>query len=331
MTIKDIAKACGVSMNTVSRAINDRPDINAKTKEKILNYIKEVGFVPNYHAKGMSSDKRFLIGLIYNASFQTWNFKTIAAILEYAQKQGYGTVCQTVIESKDRRLDECRKLLDNLSIYNPEGLIVDASVIRGYESKLAELAQKRDTPLTLINADSKFKDCNSIIKNTEEASRLSTLHLLDKGCEAVLYVGWAQSSGEINFRGYLKALSERNISFDKSLIADTYDLDEKKSKIDMIEKSVSNLKNKHKKIGVYGTTQLLAGIAQRGALKAGMQIPGEIEFLGLEEEEMNDALPYPAISCKSNVSEIARKAVDFTINTRRTGKSQSYNGKWEIS
>lgn len=46
-TIKDIAKICGVGVSTVSRAINNHPDINPETKEKIMSTIKEYGYIPD--------------------------------------------------------------------------------------------------------------------------------------------------------------------------------------------------------------------------------------------------------------------------------------------
>lgn len=52
-TIKDIAKICGVGVSTVSRAINNHPDINPETKEKIMNTIKEYGYVPNNSARNL--------------------------------------------------------------------------------------------------------------------------------------------------------------------------------------------------------------------------------------------------------------------------------------
>ena len=58
-TIKDIAKICGVGVSTVSRAMNNHPDINPATKEKILETIKEYGYVPNDSARNLKrSDAR---------------------------------------------------------------------------------------------------------------------------------------------------------------------------------------------------------------------------------------------------------------------------------
>ena len=52
-TIKDIAKICGVGVSTVSRAINNHPDINPETKQKILNAIQEYGYIPNNSARNL--------------------------------------------------------------------------------------------------------------------------------------------------------------------------------------------------------------------------------------------------------------------------------------
>ena len=64
-TIKDIAKICGVGVSTVSRAINNHPDINPATKEKILDTIKEYGYIPNDSARNLKrSDARAIAVLV---------------------------------------------------------------------------------------------------------------------------------------------------------------------------------------------------------------------------------------------------------------------------
>lgn len=68
-TIKDIAKICGVGVSTVSRAMNNHPDINPATKEKILETIKEYGYVPNDSARNLKrSDARAIAVLVKGIS-----------------------------------------------------------------------------------------------------------------------------------------------------------------------------------------------------------------------------------------------------------------------
>ena len=54
MTIKDIAKKCGVGVSTVSRALNNHPDINPETKKMILKTVEESNFVPNNSARNLN-------------------------------------------------------------------------------------------------------------------------------------------------------------------------------------------------------------------------------------------------------------------------------------
>ena len=67
VTIKDIAKTAGVSHTTVSRALNDSRLIKEETKEKIRAIAAELNYVPNFSAKGLVNQKKYLIGLFFSS------------------------------------------------------------------------------------------------------------------------------------------------------------------------------------------------------------------------------------------------------------------------
>ena len=67
VTIKDIAKAAGVSHTTVSRALNNSSLIKNETKQKIRQLAKEMNYSPNYSAKGLVNQKKYLIGLFFSS------------------------------------------------------------------------------------------------------------------------------------------------------------------------------------------------------------------------------------------------------------------------
>ena len=64
ITIKDIAKKANVSVSTVSRVINNKPDVNEKTREKVINIIKKYNYQPNDVARGLKLKETFSIGLV---------------------------------------------------------------------------------------------------------------------------------------------------------------------------------------------------------------------------------------------------------------------------
>ena len=67
VTIKDVAKAAGVSHTTVSRALNNSSLIKNETKQKIRQLAKEMNYSPNYSAKGLVNQKKYLIGLFFSS------------------------------------------------------------------------------------------------------------------------------------------------------------------------------------------------------------------------------------------------------------------------
>ncbi len=67
VTIRDVAKLAGVSMTTVSRAFNEKAVIKAETRQQILRIAKEIGYVPNYNARGLVTNRKFVIGIFFSS------------------------------------------------------------------------------------------------------------------------------------------------------------------------------------------------------------------------------------------------------------------------
>ena len=101
ITIRDVARICGVGVSTVSRAINNHPDINPETKEKILQVIKENDYVPNNSARNLKrSDARTIAVLIKGISNPFFS-NMIKVFEQEIQKKRYTLVLQHVDEWQD--------------------------------------------------------------------------------------------------------------------------------------------------------------------------------------------------------------------------------------
>ena len=92
-TIQDVAKASGVSVGTVSRALNNYPDVSAKTRAKVLEAVRELGYSPNLMAKNLSSKHIQNISVILSGFLEEKMFNGFETILmrgayEYAEEHG---------------------------------------------------------------------------------------------------------------------------------------------------------------------------------------------------------------------------------------------------
>ena len=103
MTIKDIAKKCHVGVSTVSRAMNNHPDINPETKEKILKAIEEANYVPNNSARNLKRNDAKAIAVLVKGIGNTF-FSELVGILEReCEKKGYSCILQYVDEQEMSR------------------------------------------------------------------------------------------------------------------------------------------------------------------------------------------------------------------------------------
>ena len=101
VTIKDIAKECGVSVSSVSRALNNHPDINPKTKARIMKVIRERGFVPNNSARNMRRSETNNIALLVKGITNLFFTEMIRFMVSELEKNGYTTILQHVVTDED--------------------------------------------------------------------------------------------------------------------------------------------------------------------------------------------------------------------------------------
>ena len=94
MTIKDIARQCGVSVSTVSRVLNDRPDVSPENRRKVLSAIQQSNYIPNNTARDLVKTKSDAIGLVVRGVSNPFYTDIIRVIEEQVTARGYTLVMQ---------------------------------------------------------------------------------------------------------------------------------------------------------------------------------------------------------------------------------------------
>ena len=110
ITIKDIAKLCGVGVSTVSRALNNHPDINPETKEKIMQVIKENGFVPNNSARNLKRVEAKSVAVLVKGITNPFFSDMISVIEAEIEKRGFTLVLHHV-ESREDEVEVALELV----------------------------------------------------------------------------------------------------------------------------------------------------------------------------------------------------------------------------
>jgi len=104
VTIKDIAERCGVSVSTVSRVLNNHPDVSERVRTKVMDVVNEVHYVPNSSARDLVKTKSDAIGLVVRGVGNPFFTEVIRSIEQMVGKAGYSLVLHQINSGEDELL-----------------------------------------------------------------------------------------------------------------------------------------------------------------------------------------------------------------------------------
>lgn len=217
LTIKDIARLCGVGVSTVSRAINNHPDINPETRDKVMQVIAEHGFIPNNSARNLKRTESKTIAVLIRGITNPF-FQDMIKTLENAiERRRYSFLLHRVDEEEDEievalELEKEKKLC---------GIIFLGGTICHTEEKMKQL--KSPFVLCTIGLDGHIDESlySSVAIDDVKASYEMTSYLLDLGHRKIAMVAAREDDvaiGRMRLEGFRKAFSDRGLSVDEELV-----------------------------------------------------------------------------------------------------------------
>lgn len=243
-TLKDIARAAGVSETSVSLVLNNvNTRLSQKTKERIRKTAEELNYRPNLLARSLYSQRTNTVGLIV-PDIENPFFATLAKrIEEIISKEGY----LLFIANSQDKVDNDIKIFRRFNDYQVDGIIYCPSN-ESYKLDLKNKAKLRDVPAAVVLVDRIFDDLtiNQVCFDNELGGYKAVKYLINKGHKKIACLTGDLKTYSANKRyiGYVKALTEANIPIDQSIIlngdyrfASGYNVDVKK----MIDMGVTSI------------------------------------------------------------------------------------------
>lgn len=217
MTIKDIARLCGVGVSTVSRAVNGHPDINEETRRKILACVAKYGFVPNNSARSLKVSDSRTIALLIKGIANPFFARMIQAFEEETKRRGYSLVVQHVRATAD----EAEEAVQLLHARKLRGLIF----LGGYLNHVKDCLERIDVPFVLSTIAIEDKEVAALynqvsVDDVREAERM-TEYLIGLGHRDIAILAaddLDDSVGKLRLCGYGRALKRHNIPVRPELI-----------------------------------------------------------------------------------------------------------------
>ncbi len=224
ISIKELADHLGLSVSTVSKALNDYDDVSKHTKQQVLAAAKELGYVPDTAARNLRRKETRKIGVVYCLSKtekqvkSEFYFEELRGAANAAELADYNLLLYTIASSAhpERLARICQS-------HEVDGIILLAG---GYDltDQIAMLTLQQ-MPFVVVNQRVEDPTVTYIVADNRAGGQLATQHLLELGHRRIGYIGRVTLDPENDDRlsGYKRALSEAGIAFDEALTRHTSD------------------------------------------------------------------------------------------------------------
>ena len=302
-TLKQIAKELGVSVSTVSKALNDSPEISEQTKVKIKEYAKLKNYKPNVIGLNLKNRKTKTIGVIIPNILNSFFAKVFSGIEKVADKKGYNVITCISNESLEKEIHT----LEMLSNGTIDGFILsvsqEAQKLQDYSHFSAIIND--GTPIVMFDRIADEVECDKVVVDDFDSALNSTQHLINLGCKNIALISSVDnlSVGKLRADGYLKALADNNIPVNEKIILRTDSEDDMKAKIDTI------FDNKIDAIFALDENDSVAAL--RVSLKKGYKVPEDISIIGFADGILASRRLSPSLTTVSQhgieIGEVAAK------------------------
>ena len=305
VTIKDIAKALGLSISTVSRALKNHPDISLETKKSVQETAREMKYEPNLLALSLRKNKSNNIGVIIPQIVHHFFSSVISGIEDLAYDRGYNImVCQSN-ENYEREIINAQALLSN----RVDGILVSVSkTTNSFEHFRTFISQ--GIPVVFFDRVCPDIITDRVIINDEEGAFLATEHLINVGCKKIGHFGATSNLliAQGRLAGYKRALRKYGIEYADRLViqCDTHEM--------AAEKTLPYIYNNPEVDGIFAVNDSTAIAAMQMLLKAGKKIPQDIAVIGFGDGP-NALITCPTLSTiEQKGYEMGIESVNFLIN-----------------
>jgi LacI family transcriptional regulator len=322
ITLKKMAKMLSLSTSTISRALNNHPDISASTTKSVKDLAKKLHYMPNIFAKGFRQHKSNIIGVIVPNILSYFTSTILKEILLQAEIKGY----RVIISESNNDVKKEKEMLHTMLQFGVDGILMSLSKNTiDIDSILYALNQK---PLILFDKISNKVPCTQIIINGEEAAFNAVEHLINIGKKRIAIIKEFEHSynSERRFQGYLRALKTNNIPVDEKLIVSTHDISLKKGSA--LTSQLISLKEKPD--AIFSITDDAAIGAIQTLKKFNFKIPEEIAVVGFSNS-LNSTIIEPRLTTIDQPGKrIGEIAVDAIIKEIEEPKESLANKTIEI-
>lgn len=308
ITIKDIAKALGLSTSTVSRALRDSYEISSETKKIVLEYATEHNYRPNPIALSLKEKRSRSIGVIVCEIANSYFSQVINGIESVAYHNGYNVIISQSHESYEREISD----LDYLTSRSIDGLLISVSSETKDMSHLQAL-HKRGFPIVFFDRITNEIETHKVIADNFQGAYNATQHLISRGYKTIAAIANAEhlSIAQERLKGYRQAMTDNGLMVHNNSIKYC---NHGGVIFSEVQQAVRELfKTKQKPDGIIGLSDKLTTGCLKALHEKGINVPEDVALVGFSNSELTELLNPSLSVIKQPAFEMGEAATEFLL------------------
>jgi len=278
ITIYDLAEKLNLSPATISRALQDHPAINKKTKKRIVEMAEVMGYRSNRFASNLRKSKTNTIGVIIPRLNSQFVASVLGAMEKIANDAGYNIIVSQSMESATKEIANTKTMFDN----RVDGLLVSLAYDTGNIEHFDKFI-KRGIPVIFFDRVFDDNKCVRIVIDNYKNAYDVTTHLIAQGCSRIMHItgNLKRNVYSERYNGYRAALKDADIPFQKEML-----LSGELNEVAGMEAAAKILAMKKMPDGIFGANDICTASCMHILKQQGVRVPADIAMAGFN----NDAI-----------------------------------------
>lgn len=305
-TIKDVARASGVSAQTVSRVVNNRPDVADETRERVKKVIQDIGYQPSALARSLIRNESLTLGIVTAGLKHLGPSRTLNGITGAAEEAGYSLLLK---ELPNYNATDIVPIIDELRSRHVDGIIWAAPEIGDNRDWVDEFPEQDNLPFVYLTMEP--RDSKSIISvDNHKGAVLAVAHLIENGYTKIGHIAgpldWWESCQR--FKAWREIVSQ-----DPDFDVDRYWTEGNWSSRSGVEAMQALLDKAPDLDAVFvGNDQMALG-ALSVIRRKGLSVPEDVGVVGFDNISESEFFSPPLTTIQHNHIEVGARAVEEII------------------
>jgi DNA-binding LacI/PurR family transcriptional regulator len=314
VTIKEVAQAAGVSPMTVSRVLNDRPDVSGATRQRVQGVINQLGYRPNAVARSLIRGESLSLGVAVFGLEHYGPSHTVIGVEKKAEELGYSMVV-ALMHSGDIRRKTQEQILNSLTVRQVDGIVWAIAEHEANRDWLCRQAEELPIPVVFLNMKPR-PDAAMVAINNYGGARQATEHLLKQGYRRIGLITGPVNWWEANQRGagWRDAMREAGLATDALEIGGDWSPASGDAGMRQLLEQSPDIE------ALFASNDQMALGALQAAGRAGRRVPQDLAVVGFDDIPEAAYFHPPLTTIRQDLEKMGTLAVQLVHRMIEDGK-----------